>query len=149
MKSTNSDKASTWVLVLVMIVIFLIYATFITITLAEKRKEDVDYFKNRIALLENRINQQDKRLDAYEDSIFKIKDEVKEITTLVIQINANVLENSKRLEDILNPPKPLIKKGKPKSAFKPEKLYTPPIQGPRPEPPIHSNKGIPHIEGKQ
>jgi peptidoglycan hydrolase CwlO-like protein len=116
--------------------------------LAERRKEDAEYFKSRMAALETRMNNVDKRMDTYDTRLNDINNSIKEISTLTIQINAHTIENSKRLEDLLNPPKPLSKKGKPKSAFKPEPLYTPPIQGPTPVPP--PMRKTPYaIEGKQ
>jgi septal ring factor EnvC (AmiA/AmiB activator) len=139
---------TNWIAILVTSTVILFATSMILYAIAENRKSDNEYFKGRLASLETRINQQDKRLDANEESLKKITTEIKDLTTLTIQINANVIENSKRLEDILNPPKPLPKKGKPKSAFKPEPLYTPPIQGPRPEPP--PPRKTPYaIEGKQ
>lgn len=146
-----SDKPRTdWIPVLVTGVIFLFSTSMILYAVAENRKSDNEYFKGRLAALETRMNQQDKRFDAMEGSLTKINGEIKDMSTLMVQVNANVLENSKRLEDILNPPKPLPKKGKPKSAFKPERL-TPKaesiIQGPRPEPPV-PGPGIPRTSGR-
>lgn len=137
-----------WIAILVTTTIFLFGISIILYAIAENRKSDNEYFKGRLASLESRINQQDKRLDATEESLKKITTDIKDLTTLTVQINANVIENSKRLEDILNPPKPLAKKGKPKSAFNPKRLDEPVIQGPRPEPP--PLRKTPYaIEGKQ
>lgn len=144
----NYDKKQDWTKVLVTGVIFLFSTSILLYTISEKRRDDNEYFKGRLASLETRMNEQDKRIEGVNESLKKINTEVKDMSVLLVQINANVLENSKRLEDVINPPKPLVKKGKPKSAFNPEKLYVPPIQGPKPQPPVHDNKGIPRIEGK-
>ena len=141
-------KKPDWIQILAMSVIFLFCTSMLLYVLAERRKEDAEYFKSRMAALETRMNNADKRMDSFDTRLDEINRSVKDISTLTVQINANVLENSKRLEDILNPPKPLVKKGKPKSAFKPEKLYVPPIQGPRPEPPP-ARKTPYAIEGKK
>lgn len=144
-----SDRPKTdWIQVLVTSVIFLFATSMLLYAVAENRKADNEYFKGRLASLETRINQQDKRIDALEENLKKMSSEIKDISTLMVQINANVLENSKKIDNIIDPPKPLVKKGKPKSAFKPEKPYVPPIQGPRPEPPP-PRTGIYSIEGKK
>ncbi len=141
------DQKINWIQVLVSGIILLFATSMILYAVAENRKSDNEYFKGRLASLESRINQQDKRLDTTEESLKKMNTDIKDLTTLTVQINANVIENSKRLDDILNPPKPLPKKGKPKSAFKPEPLYVPPIQGPTPVPP--PPRKTPHaIEGR-
>lgn len=143
-----SERKTDWVPILVTSTVVLFATSILMYAISENRKSDNEYFKGRLATLESRMNQQDKRLDSIEDSYKKIQTDIKDLTTLTIQINANTLENSKRLEDILNPPKPLVKKGKPKSAFKPEKLYVPPVQGPTPVPP--PPRKTPYaIEGKQ
>lgn len=138
-----------WVMIMSLSVIFLFCTSMILYVVAERRKEDAEYFKGRMAALETRMNNADKRMDSYDGRLDEINRNIKDMSTLMVQVNANVIENSKRLEDILNPPKPpVVKKGKPKSAFKPEKLYVPPIQGPRPEPPP-PRKGLYAIEGKR
>lgn len=129
-------------------IIILFATSMILYAVAENRKNDNEYFKGRLASLESRINQQDKRLDALEEGLKKINTDIKEMSVLMVQINSNVIENSKQIDTILNPPKPVAKKGKPKSAFKPEPLYVPPIQGPTPVPP--PLRKTPYaIEGKQ
>lgn len=129
--------------------VVVLFATSILLyAVSENRKSDNEYFKGRLASLETRMNQQDKRLDALEDNLKKIHNDLKDLTTLTIQINANTIENSKKLEDITNPPKPLVKKGKPKSAFTKPAPYVPPIQGPTPVPP--PPRKTPYIiEGKK
>lgn len=141
------NKKIDWIQILVTSVVFLFATSMLLYAVAENRKADNEYFKGRLASLETRINQQDKRIDALEENLKRMSGEIKDMSTLMVQINTNVLENSKRLEDIINPPRPLPKKGKPKSAFKPEPLYVPPQQGPRPEPPA-PRKGPYAIEGK-
>ena len=136
-----------WIAILVTCVVALFCTSMVLYAVAENRKSDNEYFKGRLASLESRINQQDKRFDAMEGNLTKINGEIKDMSTLMVQVNANVLENSKRLEDIINPARPLPKKGKPKSAFRPEPLYVPPQQGPRPEPPV-PGPGIPRTGGK-
>ena len=133
--------------VLVTSVVFLFATSMLLYAVAENRKADNEYFKGRLSSLETRINQQDKRIDALEDNLKKMSGEIKDISTLMVQVNANVLENSKKIDNIIDPPKPLVKKGRPKSAFKPEKPYVPPVQGPRPEPPV-PGPGIPRTGGK-
>ena len=138
-------KRTDWIAILVASTVFLFGTSMVLYAVAENRKSDNEYFKGRLATLEARMNQQDKRLDGQDESLKKITTDIKDLTSLTIQVNANVLENNRRLEDLLNPPKPLTKKGKPKSAFKP---YTPPIQGPTPIPP--PQRKTPYaIEGKQ
>jgi septal ring factor EnvC (AmiA/AmiB activator) len=142
-----TDRKTDWVPILVTSTVVLFATSILLYAVAENRKSDNEYFKGRLASLESRINQQDKRLDAIEEFNKKITADLKEITTLTIQINANVIENTKKLEEITNPPKPLPKKGKPKSAFK-EQPYIPPIQGPTPVPP--PPRKTPYaIEGKK
>ena len=131
-----SDRPKTdWIQILVTSVVFLFATSMLLYAVAENRKADNEYFKSRLAALETRITQQDKRIDALEENLKKMNSELKDISTLMVQINANVIENSKKIDNIIDPPKPVVKKGKPKSAFKPEKPYVPPVQGPRPEPP--------------
>ena len=143
-----SDKSKTdWIPVLVTCVVFLFATSILLYAVSENRKNDNEYFKGRLATLESRMNQQDKRMDALEENLKKMSGEIKDMSTLMVQINANVIENSKQIDLILNPPKPAVKKGKPKSAFKPEKPYVPPIQGPRPEPPP-PRKGPYAVEGR-
>ena len=142
------DRPKTdWIPVLVTSVVFLFATSILLYAVAENRKSDNEYFKGRMAALETRINQQDKRIDALEEGLKKINTDLKDMSVLMVQINANVIENSKKIDEIVNPPKPVVKKGKPKSAFRPEKPYVPPIQGPRPEPPP-PRKGPYAIEGK-
>ena len=137
-----TEKKTDWVPILVTSVVVLFATSLLLYAVSENRKSDNEYFKGRLASLETRINQQDKRLDSIEESMKKINTDIKDLTTLTIQINANVLENSKKLEEITNPPKPLTKKGKPKSAF------IPPVQGPTPVPP--PPRKTPYaIEGKK
>ena len=137
-------KRTDWIAILVASTVFLFGTSMVLYAVAENRKSDNEYFKGRLATLEARMNQQDKRLDATDESLKKINTDIKDLTSLTIQVNSNVLENNRRLEDLLNPPKPLPKKGKPKSAFP----YTPPIQGPTPIPP--PQRKTPYaIEGKQ
>ena len=143
-----SDKPRTdWIPVLVTCVVFLFATSILLYAVSENRKNDNEYFKGRLAALENRMNQQDKRIDALEEGLKKINTDLKDMSVLMVQINANVIENSKKIDEIVNPPKPVVKKGKPKSAFRPEKPYVPPIQGPRPEPPV-PGPGIPRTGGK-
>ena len=134
----SERRRTDWIAILVTCVVFLFATSMILYAVSENRKNDNEYFKGRLATLENRMNQQDKRMDALEENLKKMSADIKDMSMLMVQINANVIENSKKLEDIVNPPKPLPKKGKPKSAFKPERLTPKPepvIQGPRPEPP--------------
>lgn len=143
-----SDRPKTdWIQILVTSVVFLFATSMLLYAVAENRKADNEYFKGRLVSLETRINQQDKRIDALEENLKKMSGEIKDISTLMVQINANVLENSKKIDNIIDPPKPPAKKGKPKSAFKPEKPYVPPQQGPRPEPPP-PRTGPYAVEGK-
>lgn len=147
----SERQRSDWVMIMSLSVIFLFCTSMILYVVAERRKEDAEYFKGRMAALETRMNNADKRMDSFDGRLDEINRNIKDMSTLTVQINTNVLENSKRLEDILNPPKPLVKKGKPKSAFRPERLTPktePVIQGPRPEPPP-LRKGVYAIEGKQ
>lgn len=142
------DRPKTdWIQILVTSVVFLFATSMLLYAVAENRKADNEYFKGRLASLETRMNQQDKRIDALEENLKKMSSEIKDMSTLMVQINANVIENSKKIDNIIDPPKPLVKKGKPKSAFKPEKPYVPPVQGPRPEPPT-PRKGPYAVEGK-
>ena len=143
---SNRPKTD-WIQVLVTCVVFLFDTSMLLYAVAENRKADNEYFKGRLSALETRITQQDKRIDALEENLKKMSGDIKDISTLMVQINANVLENSKKIDNIIDPPKPLPKKGKPKSAFKPEKPYVPPQQGPRPEPPV-PGPGIPRTGGK-
>lgn len=130
------DKPKTdWIAILVTCVVALFCTSMVLYAVAENRKSDNQYFKGRIASLEDRINQQDKRLDTLGENFTKINSDLRDLTTLTVQINANVIENSTRLENIVNPPRPPVKKGKPKSEVKPQRLDQPVIQGPRPEPP--------------
>ena len=143
-----SDKPKTdWIPVLVTCVVFLFATSILLYAISENRKNDNEYFKGRLAALETRITQQDKRIDALEEGLKKINTDLKDMSVLMVQINANVLENSKQIDSIVNPPKPVTKKGKPKSAFKPEKPYVPPVQGPTPVPPP-PRKGPYAVEGK-
>lgn len=143
----SERRRTDWIAILVTCVVFLFATSMILYAVGENRKSDNEYFKGRLAALETRMNQQDKRIDALEDGLKKINTELRDMSVLMVQINANVLENSKQIDLIANPPKPPAKKGKPKSAFKPEKPYVPPIQGPRPEPPA-PRKGTYAIEGR-
>lgn len=144
-----SDKPKTdWIPVLVTCVVFLFATSILLYAISENRKSDNEYFKGRLAALETRITQQDKRIDALEDGLKKINTDLKDMSVLMVQINANVIENSKQIDLIANPPKPPAKKGKPKSAFKPEKPYVPPIQGPTPVPP-QPRKGPYAVEGRK
>lgn len=144
----NERRRLDWVQILVTSVVFLFGVSMILYVVAERRKEDAEYFKGRMAALETRMNNADKRMDSFDGRLNEIGRDLKEMSVLTVQINANVIENSKRLEDILNPPRPpVVKKGKPKSAFNPERLYVPPIQGPKPEPPA-PRKGPYAVEGK-
>lgn len=140
---SNDTKKTDWIPVLVTCVVFLFATSILLYAVSENRRNDNEYFKNRLATLEARMNQQDKRVDAMEESLKKINSDIKDMSILVVQINNNVLENSKKIDDIVNPPKPVVKRGRPKSAFKkPE----PVIQGPKPEPPVRG-PGIPHTGG--
>jgi len=142
------DKPKTdWIPILVTCVVALFCTSMVLYAVAENRKSDNQYFKGRIASLEDRINQQDKRLDSLGENFTKINSDLRDLTTLTVQINANVIENSGRLENLVNPPKPLPKKGKSKSEIKAQRLDQPVIQGPRPEPPP-PRKGPYAIEGK-
>lgn len=135
---TMTSRRPDWIQILTLSIIFLFCTSMILYVVAERRKEDAEYFKGRMAALETRMNNSDKRMDNFDVRLDEINKNVKDVSMLTVQINANVIENSKRLEDILNPPKPLVKKGKPKSAFRPERLTPkaePIVQGPRPEPP--------------
>lgn len=143
-----SDKPKTdWIPILVTCVVALFCTSLVLYAVAENRKSDNEYFKGRLASLEDRINQQDKRLEAMGQNFTKINSDLRDLTTLTVQINANVIENSARLENIVNPPRPPAKKGKPKSEVKPQRLDQPVIQGPRPEPPP-PRKGPYAIEGR-
>lgn len=142
------DKPKTdWIPILVTCVVALFCTSLVLYAVAENRKSDNEYFKGRMAALETRINQQDKRIDTLEENLTKISTDLKDMSVLIVQINANVIENSKQIDLIVNPPKPLPKKGKPKSEVKPQRLDQPVIQGPRPEPPP-PRKGPYAIEGK-
>lgn len=142
---SNDTKKTDWIPVLVTCVVFLFATSILLYAVSENRRNDNEYFKNRLATLEARMNQQDKRVDAMEESLKKINSDIKDMSILVVQINNNVLENSKKIDDIVNPPKPVVKRGRPKSAFKkPE----PVIQGPKPEPPVRG-PGIPHTGGSK
>ncbi len=143
----TQPRKTDWIAILVTCVVALFCTSMVLYAVAENRKNDNEYFKGRLASLEDRINQQDKRLEAMGQNFTKINADLRELTTLTVQINANVIENSTRLENLVNPPKPLGKKGKPKSEVKPQKLDQPVIQGPRPEPPA-PRKGPYAIEGK-
>ena len=144
-----SDKPKTdWIPVLVTCIVFLFATSMLLYAVSENRKNDNEYFKGRLTALETRITQQDKRIDALEEGLKKINGDLRDMSVLMVQINANVLENSKQIDLILNPPKPVTKKAKPKPAVKPEKPYVPPVQGPRPEPPP-PRTGLYAIEGKK
>lgn len=133
-----------WIQILVTGIIVLFATSMLLYAVAENRKSDNEYFKSRLAILESRMNQQDKRLDTLEDGLKKINTDLKDMSVLMVQINSNVIENSKQIDLILNPPKP-PKKGKPKSAFKPEKLSP---NGPHV--PIPTPRKTPYaIEGKE
>jgi septal ring factor EnvC (AmiA/AmiB activator) len=143
------EKPKTdWIPILVTSIVALFATSVVLYAVSENRKSDNEYFKGRLAALENRMNQQDKRIDALEESLKKINTELKDMSVLMVQINTNVIENSKKIDEIVNPLKPIAKKGKPKSAFKPEKLYVPPVQGPTPVPPP-PRKGPYAVEGKK
>lgn len=144
----TQPRRTDWIAILVTCVVFLFATSMVLYAVGENRKSDNEYFKGRLAALENRMNQQDKRIDALEEGLKKINTDLKDMSVLMVQINANVIENSKQIDLIVNPPKPPVKKGKPKSAFKPEKPYVPPIQGPTPVPPP-PRKGPYAIEGKK
>lgn len=96
-----NEKKTDWVPVLVTCIVFLFATSILLYAVSENRKSDNEYFKGRLATLESRMNQQDKRLDSLEESIKKINTDIKEITTLTIQINANVIENSKKIDDLI------------------------------------------------
>lgn len=144
---SENTKKTDWIAILVTCVVALFCTSMMLYAVAENRKSDNQYFKGRIASLEDRINQQDKRLDALGENFTKLNSDLRDLTTLTVQINANVIENSTRLENIINPPKPLPKKGKSKSEIKAQRLDQPVIQGPRPEPPP-PRKGPYAVEGR-
>lgn len=143
-----NNKTATWIQILVGGVIILFAASILLYVVGENRRNDVEYFKGRLAALETRMNNTDARVETLAVDIKRIGGNIADISNLTVQINSNVIENSRRLEEILNPPKPLKKTGRPKSAFKPEKLVAEPvIQGPKPVPPVRG-PGIPHTGGR-
>ena len=80
---------------------------------------------------------------AERDMIAATARDLRDISTLTMQINANVLENNKKINGIANPPRPV------EAATRPAKVFPemPVIQGPRPEPPA-PRKGPYAIEGQ-
>lgn len=147
----SESKRPDWIQILTLSIIFLFCTSMILYVVAERRKEDAEYFKGRMAALEARMNNADKRMESFDTRLDEINKNVKDLSTLTIQINANVIENNRRLEDILNPPRPVkpVKKATKPRATRPEQVFPdqPVIQGPRPEPPP-ARRGPYAIEGR-
>ena len=115
-------------------------------SVSQQHRQTTAALIERIADLESRlVRQGDLAMSQAErDMVAATARDLRDISTLTMQINANVLENSNKIHSIMNPPRPARR-----AAPRPVQVFPemPVIQGPRPEPPA-PRKGPYAIEGR-
>jgi uncharacterized protein HemX len=139
------ERKGHWLAVLVPVAVAIGSAAWVFNTLDQQHRQTTNALMQRLADLESRLAQQDDRAmsQAERDMIAATARDLRDVSTLTMQINANVLENSKKIHSIANTPRPARQ-----SAPRPVQVFPdmPVIQGPRPEPPA-PRKGPYAIEG--